>query len=338
MSLKPIAPQNHRPGRAARPAPMPVVVVPARKQSGGSGLLMLILLVALLGGGYFVYNNQQKNAEAIAARDARAEAVRQKAEEERQRLEAEHQSSHSPLSESDQVTAMGSREKAATITSSNTASPSVSTRSASTSSSASSSSSAFSDTESTPEDEGEVSALGSTSAPKSGTGEYAVKDTTPPPFDLKAEGSAAKKVSQDLRDAIDKASKGDTFHDLQADLKRSFEVAYPDLFADESTLPPFPDKEQKTLRLAQGIYVCLNITSELQARNEMSEAKHTRFVNWLLSDKAKAARTFTYGLEHCGVSDMETATELMDKLRKAYVKGPADAMNKIPTILKKATR
>ncbi len=331
MSLKPIAPQNHRPGRAARPAPMPVVVVPARKQSGGSGLLMLILLVALLGGGYFVYNNQQKNAEAIAARDARAEAVRQKAEEERQRLEAEHQKNHPTSADTDDVTAMGTREQTTTHTSgSSSFTPSDSTAS---------SVSSFSGTESTQEeDEGEVSAFGSTSAPKSGTGEYAVKDTSAPPFDLKAEGSAAKKVSQKLRDAIDTASKGDTFHDLQADLKRSFEVAYPDLFADESTLPPFPDKEQKTLRLAQGIYVCLNITSELQARNEMSEAKHTRFVNWLLSDKAKAARTFTYGLEHCGVSDMETATELMDKLRKAYVKGPADAMNKIPTILKKATR
>ncbi len=323
MSLKPITPKNRRPARAARPAPMPVVIVP-KKSSGGSGWLVILLIVALLGGGWFVYNNQQKNEAAIAARDARAEENRRKVEEEeRKRLEAEQarNRSHGP-----EVTAMGTAVEEETPVSTPVSSASVSIES---------------EEDSTPaeeeQEEGESSALGSTAL--SASGGYAETDTSAPRFDLTAKGSKGKKVSKELAAAIDEASRGDTFHDLQSDLKRSFAVACPELFADESTIPPYPAKEEKTLRLAQGIYVCLNVAAEVAARDENEEEpKHARFVNWLLADKAKAARTFTYGLEHYEVTDMATAADLMGKLREAYIKNPAEAQKKIPTILKKAAK
>ncbi len=326
MSLKPIAPKGRAPKRGVRSAGMPVVVV-QKKQSGSGGLIMGLILIAALAGGGFIYYNQQQNEAALAAKQARLDA-NAAAEAENARLKAEYeQKKLEQKQKKEKTTAMGSvgaPEPAA-------ASP------APAASSASLSAAEVDDSlEEEEEEEGAKSAMGSTSAPTKGDGVFNVDDTTPPPFDLKAEGKAAQKVIVALDKEVDKAGHGNTFHDLQADLKRSFDVAQPGLFADASTLPAFPDKNHKLLRMAQGIYVCLTLAAELDARNTIPSDQHAKFVNWLMKDKAKAARTFTFGLEHCGIHDVAKATDLLDEVRQAYLISPSSGMKKIPAILKAA--
>ncbi len=317
MSLKPISPKNHRPKRVVRHTP-PVIVVQKKKSSGPGGLIIGVLLLLGLGGGYFVYNNHQKNEAAIAARQHQLdENARRVAEVERQRAEAERQR-HVYEDEAPDKTALGTRSE-----------PEVSIPTPEPTSSAAAA-------EETPAKEEKTSALGDTSAPTAGDGVFNVEDTSAPPFDLSATGKKAKKVYDDLDKAIDKAASGKTFHDLQADLKRSFEVANPGLFADATTLPAFPAKEEKLLRLAQGVYVCLNLAAELEARNTVPDEQHVKFVNWLMKEDAKAARTFTYGLEHYNISDAASAADLLEELRAAYLVSPTTAAKKIPTILKAA--
>ncbi len=319
MSLKPIAPKNRRAVRGVRPG-MPVVVAP-KKSSGGGGWIVLLLLVAALAGGYFVYTNQQKNDAALAAQKQRLEENAKKlAEAERQRAEYENRKKQDAAAPS--TTALGTAQSADMTSQGGYADDDVG-----------------SDVsyEEDAEESGSESALGSTTIAK-GTGEFAVTDTSAPPFDLAATGKAATKVMEALDNAIDQAGEGDSFHDLQADLKRSFEVANPQLFANESTLPAFPDKEQKLLRLAQGVYVCLNLAAELEARDTVPSEKHAKFVNWLMKDKAKAARIFTFGLEHEGINEVATAADLLEKLRQIYLKSPSSALKKIPAILKQADK
>ncbi len=323
MSLKPVAPKSHRAKRAVRPAGMPVVVV-QKKSAGSGGMVMGVILLALLGGGGFVYYNQQQNEAALAAKQERLEQnARNTAENERLRAEAEEQKRQKK--EARRATAMGSvgtpaeEAPATTVASTNTED-------------------ADSSYEEVEEEEAKPSsAMGSTTAPTAGTGVFKVEDTSAPVFDLTATGKAAQKVIAALEKAIDKAGDDNTFHDLQADLKRSFDVAQPGLFDDAGTLPDFPDKEQKLLRMAHGVYVCLNLAAELDSRNTVPAEQHTKFVNWLMKDKAKAARTFTYGVvEHCGIHDSARAADLLDEVRQAYLISPSSGMKKIPAILKAA--
>ncbi len=318
MSLKPTNPRKHRPARTARPAGMPVVLVQKKPSGSGGWVLFLLLLVAAVGG-YFVYKHQLENEAALAARQQKLEENARKVEEARRQM-AEHENLKRQ-SDGPTHTAMGT-VGAPSATSSATAGVSADT-------SSDYSDESFDDDDSS-DPAAEDSALGSTTL----SGGLAATDTSAPVYDLRAEGKASLKVAEKLAKALDAAAEGDTFHDLQADLKRSFEVAYPGLFADSSTLPPFPDQKQKLLRIAQGVYVCLNLAAELDARDTVPAEKHAKFVNWLMKDKAKAARTFTYGLEHCGISDVATATEHLDKLRATYIKTPSSALKKIPTILK----
>ncbi len=323
MSLKPIAPKKGHPIRRG-PGGMPVVIVEKKKSGSGSLILGLLLLVAL-GGGGFVYYNQQKNEAALAAKQQRLEQnARNAAVNERLRAEAEEQKRQKK--EAARTTALGSVGAPAAES---TPAPKTSRTVVSTNNDAA-------EAPAEEEEEGPKSAMGSTSAPTAGDGVFNVDDTSAAPFDLTAEGKAAKAVITKLDKAIDAAGDGDTFHDLQADLKRSFEVAQPGAFADASTLPPFPDKEHKLLRMAQGVYVCLNLAAELDARNTVPSAQHAKFVNWLMKDKAKAARTFTYGLEHYNIHDVARAADLLDEVRQAYLISPSSGMKKIPVILKAA--
>ncbi len=320
MSLKPINPGKTRPKRPVRPIGAPVVVV-QKKSSGSGGLMMGLILIAALGGGYFVYNNQQKNEAARAAQQAKLEAnARAEAENERLRLEHENEKKRRQEEEAASVSA----------TALGTAIPS-----------ASSSSTTYTEADTvadeTPaEESGEDTALGSTEAPTTGTGMFNAEDTSAPAFDLTAKGKAAKKEQEALEKAITKAGNDGTFHDLQADLKRAFEVAQPGFFADGSTLPAFPPKEEKLLRLAQSVYISLTIAAELEARDTVPDKQHAKFVNWLMKEKGKPARTFSYGLEHYNINDMATATELMNELREAYLIAPSSAEGKIKLILEKA--
>ncbi len=298
------------------------VVLPPQKKSGNSEWLMFFILIALLGGGYFIYDQQQQKEQAIATRNARIEEARLKEEQERKRL-AEEQG-RLTASSTPEVTLMG------------TARTTDSTEAVATETETPQDDEPDTVTDEEPEDDADPTALGSTSAPTKGTGVFAEEDTSPPPFNLTAKGNKAKSVRKKLAKAVEEASKGDTFHDLQADLKRSLELAQPGFFADATTLPPYPDKENKLMRQAQGIYICLMLAAEVQVREEIPEKKHAKFVNWLLADKAIAARTFTYGLEHCDISDTDTATEQMGELRTVYGKDASSALKKIPTILKKA--
>ncbi len=324
MSLKPVSP-THRPGRPTRLATAPVVI--GNKKSSGSGTwVVILLLLALLGGGYYFYSSSE--AEKAAIRQKREAAAAQKAEQERRVAEQKRQHEEKRAKRGISDSALGSTAPEGYESTSSGSSSSCSSTTASTAST----SSAYE--EETAEETGTRSALGGTAAPTSGTGEFAVKDSSPAPFDLKAEGAAQKKVISKLEAAMQDASEGDTFHDLQADLQRSFEMAHPELFSDASTLPPFPAKEEKMLRLAQGVCVCLNLAAELQLDKEIAAEKHARFVNWLMKDKGKAARTFTYGLEHHSISDTAAATKLLGKLRDTYLKSPSSAMDKIPGILK----
>ncbi len=325
MSLKPVTPRRGPASRGFRPAGMPVT--PAKKESSSSGgIIVLILLIIALGGGYFVYSNDQKNEAALAAQKQREEENAQKlAEVERQR--AEYEASKRKEAESARVTALGTATSSA---------DSVATQDHTSDDSYDSydTDEALTQEPSAEEsDPGEASALGSTTIAQ-GSGEFAASDSTPPPFDLKATGKAGTKVREELDKAIDQAGDGDTFHDLRADLKRSFDVAYPELFADADTLPPFPDKDQKLLRLAQGVYVCLNLAAELDARDTVPAEQHAKFVNWLMKEKAKAARIFTFGLEHQGISDASAAADLLNELRTVYLKTPSSALKQIPVILK----
>ncbi len=321
MSLKPITPKKPAARRGIRPMSAPVVVVEKKSSGGAGGLIVAVLLVLALGGGYFVYNNQQKNEAALAAQKQQLEENAQRvAEAERQR--AEHEAK---LRE--RKTALGSAQSPAAL---GTSAPAADSWSDSYGDSPSAEEPAPA------EDEPETSALGSTGAPAKGDGVFNADDTTPPPFDLNAKGKAGQKVITSLDKAIGKAGDEGTFHDLHADLKRSFDVAQPELFADARTLPAFPDKEEKLLRMAHGVYACLNLASELEARSTVPDKDHARFVRWLMKDKAKAARTFTYGVvEHCGITDVSTAADLLDEVRQAYLISPSSGMKKIPAILKK---
>ncbi len=327
MSLKPIAPKNKLAKRGVRPAGMPVVVVQKKSSGGGGMILGLILLLALGGGGFYYYNQQQNEAALAAQKQRQEENARKVAEVERQR--AEHQASKRAGNadyDQDNKTALGTALATDVETSvSTTPDPSYSDDEA--------------DVAMTEEEEGEKSALGATSAPSAGDGVFKVEDTSAPVYDLAAKGNAAKKVMEALDKAIDKAEKEQAFHDLQADLKRAFEVAHPELFADAATLPSFPAKEEKLLRMAQGVYTCLVLTSELEARNTVPEKDHARFVAWLMKDKAKAARTFTYGVvEHCGITETEAAADLLEEVRQAYLISPSSGMKKIPAILKEKAK
>ncbi len=278
---------------------------------------MLLLIIAALAGGYYVYDKQQKDEAARAA--VRQQKIEEQARKQEEELRRQAEQASSQQSSGINRTALG------TALISDSSAPA---------NSEDNDYEGYDDTEETAEEEGEKSALGSTTLAK-GSGELAIEDTSAPAFDLSAKGKASIKVAEKLAKAIDKASIDDTFHDLQADLKRSFEVACPDLFADSTTLPAFPDKDERLLRIAQGVYVCLNLAAELDAQGAVPVEKHAKFVNWLMKDKAKAARTFTYGLEHCGVTDVATATRLLDELRSSYLKTPSSALKKIPDILKK---
>ncbi len=339
MSLKPIAPQKPRTKRVKRPAGAPVVLV-QKKSSGSGGWLVLLLLLAAAGGGWYVYDNQQKNEAALAAREQRLEENAQKlADVERQK--AEHEASKNKKGK----TAMGTLAPAAADEASaddeyadmgdggvNYFGKTAESIEMPVEQSVSASSGETAKRKSTG---GRKSAMGSTEMEG---GEFAEVDTSAPPFDLTAKGKAAKKVIDQLSKAIDKAGDGNTFHDLQADLKRSFEVAQPSLFADATTLPPFPDKEDRLLRIAQGVYVCLNLAAELDIEDDAQDKKHAKFVNWLMKDKAEAARTFSFGLEHYNITDVPTATKLLGELRATYWKTPSSAKKKIRPILEKAAK
>ncbi len=322
MSLKPAAPKGHPSKLGARPAGMPVVVV-QKKSSGGGGMILGVLLLLALGGGGFYYYNQQQNEAALAARQQRmeenalriAEVERQKAE-----YEAQREQQRAEREAAKKATAPAATESLASTTTATASAPSSTTAE--------------------PEEaEGPKSALGATSAPSAGDGVFNVTDTSPAVFKLDAKGKAATKVMEALDKAIDKAGNGNTFHDLQADLKHSFDVAYPELYATAGTLPSFPAKEDKLLRMAQGVYTCLVLAGELEARNTIPDKDHARFVNWLMKEKAKAARTFTYGVvEHCGIHDTATAADLLDEVRQAYLISPTSGMKKIPAILKERAK
>ncbi len=283
---------------------------------------MLLLLLAAAGGGWFVYNNQQKNEAALALRQQRLEENARKAEEAERQRESIIKGSHAPASVAEEYngnTALGSAEP-----------PS----SASTSGSSASRRGSFHDVSLEGEEPGESgssSALGSSTLEGDG---FAETDTSAPAYDLKAEGKAAVTSMNKLYKAMEAAGKDNTFHDLQADLKRAFDVAQPGLFAEGEPLPAFPEKEEKLLRLAQGVYVCLQLSAELEAQDSAPREQHARFVNWLMKEKAKAARSFTYGLDHCGIRDAETATQLLEKLRTAYLKDSSTAFKKLPAIIK----
>ncbi len=315
MALNTKTPKTGRSKRSARPVAAPPVVYVKKKNSGSGGMVMGVILLALAAGGGFIYYNQQQNDAALAARqhqmEINAQAMeaneRNFAEMEKRKQERRAGRTSAPADRPN--TAMGtvSQKPAA-----GSPAPDVV---------------ASDDAEQAPEYIEKKSAMG--------TAKVSYEDTTPPPFNLKAEGIVAKNVLEKLDKAIDAAADGETFHDLQADLKRSFELTQPDIFTNKNVIPGYPDKEQKLLRLAQGVYVCLNLAAELNARNEVSDKAHTRFVNWLMKDKAKAARRFTYGLAHYNITDVEAATILLEDLRTAYIKAPSSAMDKIPTILKK---
>ncbi len=323
MSVNSNSPKARRSKRGARPAGMPVVYV-QKKKSGSGGLVMTLILLAALGGGGFIYYNQQQNAAALAAKQQKMEENAKIMEQnERNFAEAEAKKkgrrAARAATTATEETAMGAVSETPAVNDT----PAVETTSTP-----------------APVEEETVtvkSAMGTTTMTKR-DGQFAVEDTTPPPFDLKAEGIVAKKVMEKLDKAIDEAGDGDTFHDLQADLKRSFELTQPGIFTDEKVIPAYPDKEQKLLRLAQGVYVCLNLAAELNAQNTVSDKDHAKFVNWLMKDKAKAARTFTYGLEHYNITDVATATVLLEELRAAHMKSPSSAMKKIPTVVKKGAK
>ncbi len=327
MSLKPVAPKNHRPGRVPARTGAPIII--QKKESGSGGLIMGLVLLAALAGGAFLYYNQQQNEATLAAQQQRLED-NARAEAENARLRAEYEAQKQQKKEERAAdTAMGAAATPA-------AAPAPAAKASSPAAASAATTAPAAQEE---EEEGPKSAMGSTSVPSAGDGVFNVEDTSAPVFDLTAKGKAAQKVIAALDKAIDKAGDGDSFHDLQADLKRSFEVAQPGLFADPATLPSFPDKEQKLLRMAHGVYVCLNLASELDSRNTVPSSAHARFVNWLMKDKAKAARTFTYGVvEHCGIHDSATAADLLDEVRQAYLISPTSGMKKIPAILKAKAR
>ncbi len=329
MSLKPIAPKKRSARPGVRPAGAPVVIV-QKKSSGSGGLLVGVLILLALGGGYFVYNNQQKNEAALAAQQQRLEENAQRvAEAERQRAEYENQKKQKE-EERRAATALGTAAPTASEKQAPAATPAPSAASLTT---------APAVTEEEEEENSQKSGMGSTKAPSAGDGVFKVQDTSPAVFDLTTKGKAALKVMEALDKAIDKASNGKTYHDLQADLKHSFTVADPSLFADPAVLPPFPPKEEKLLRMAQGVFICLNLAAELEARNTIPEKEHAKFVNWLMKEKAKAARTFTYGVvEHCGITDTATAADLLDEVRQAYLISPTSGMKKIPAILKERAK
>ncbi len=309
--------------RASRTTtPLPVLPIQQKSSSGSGGWLMLLLLLAAAGGGWFIYNNQQKNEAALALRQQRMEENARKAEEaERQRdafIKGRHDSTSAPVEESS-TTDLGSTEPP--------------TSAASTTDSSASRRGNFHEVSLEGEETGESgssSALGSTSM----EGGFSETDTSAPVYDLAAEGKAAKSTMNKLYKAMEAAGKDNTFHDLQADLKRAFDVAHPGLFGEGEPLPAFPDKDEKLLRLAQGVYVCLQLAAELEAQDSAPREQHARFVNWLMKEKAKAARSFTYGLDHCGISDTETATQLLERLRTAYLKDSSTAFKKLPAIIK----
>ncbi len=314
MALKPVTP-TRRKGPVARP----VVIVQSKKKSSSSGgWIVALLVLAAAAGGYFVYNNSQQ--QKAAAQQKLEAAAAQKAEQERKVAEQKRQHEQEIAG---RATALGSVAPTA-----GSAAPAPAPRRAA-------GSSYGSDTHQTQDESAANNGLGSTTKPTvaTGMGEADVS-ATPPPFDLNATDNKAKTVIRKLDEAIAAAAEGDTFHDLQEDLKSSFEQCKPGLFSDPDTLPAFPAKEEKLLRMAQGVYVCLNLATEVQLSKEISAEKHARFVNWLMKDKAKAARTFTYGLEHYGIDATATATDLMTKLRDAYIKNPSGAMDKIPAITK----
>ncbi len=318
MALTPKTPKAHRAKRNMRPIGAPPVVYVKKKNSGSGGMVMGIILLALAAGGGFLYYNQQQNDAALDAR--------QHQEEINAKVMAENERNFAEMERQKQERRSGGRKSATQQP--NTAMGAVSQKPAASSPAPAV---AADDEPQTPQLIEKKSAMGTTMVAADGS----IEDTTPPPFNLKADGIVAKNVMEKLDKAIDAAADGDTFHDLQADLKRSFELTQPDIFTDKNVIPGYPDKEHKLLRLAQGVYVCLNLAAELNARNEVPDKAHAKFVNWLMKDKAKAARTFTYGLEHYNITDVETATVLLEELRAAHMKAPSSAMKKIPAIVKK---
>ncbi len=327
MSLKPIAPKGRHPKRGARPAGAPVVVIQKKSGSGGGMIVGLLLLLALGGGGFYYYNQQQNEAKLAAQQQRLEENARKVAEVERQRAEYEAQKKQKE-EETSAKTALGTTAPVETAVPATASTPAPKAVAAAAPAAAEEEA-----------EEGPKSAMGGTSAPTAGDGVFNVVDNTPPPFELKAQGKAATKVIAALEKAIDKAGDGNMFHDLQADLKRSFEVAYPELYATAGTLPAFPAKEEKLLRMAQGVYTCLVLAAELDSRATVPDREHARFVNWLMKDRAKAARTFTYGVvEHCGIHDTATAADLLDEVRQAYLISPSSGMKKIPAILKERAK
>ncbi len=325
MPVKPITPKKNLPLRSIRPG-VPVVTVQKSASGSSGGWMMLLLVLAALAIGYSFYNNQQKNEAALSARQQRLEEnAKVVAEAERQR--AEYEKGNQQKESGSTSTAPGT----AATTAADTADFSDEEADTHESSVADDFSSDASFGEE--KKDGTESALGSTEITE-GSGEFAEQDTSAPAFELATTGAAADSVMNKLDKAIDDAGNGDTFHDLQADLKRSFELAYPGLFADASSIPPFPDKSEKLLRLAQGVYVCLNLAAELDARDTVPADNHAKFVNWLMKEKAKAARIFVFGLEREGINDFATAAERLDNLRDVYLKSPSSALKKIPSIIK----